>query len=146
VHLLAVCDQQAAAVLGQAGVDGKTSEVTRFAPLPEPLDLTGCVITADAMHTQRDHAEFLVSGKNAHYILIVQKNQPGLYAQIKNLPWRQVRPGARQRGRGMDPRSLAHRSPAPHPRRDLRRRSQPGPHRQQLQGYGNPCAIWPSES
>ena len=32
-----------------------------FAPLLEPLDLAGCVITADALHTQREHAEFLVS-------------------------------------------------------------------------------------
>jgi hypothetical protein len=31
------------------------------------------VITADAMHTQREHAEFLVSGKQAHYILAVKK-------------------------------------------------------------------------
>jgi hypothetical protein len=30
----------------------------------------------------------------------VKKNQPGLYAQLKNLPWRQIPAGARQRGRG----------------------------------------------
>ncbi len=50
-------------------MDGKTNEITRFAPLLEPLDLTGHVITADAMHTQREHAQFLVSDKKAHYIL-----------------------------------------------------------------------------
>jgi hypothetical protein len=38
VHLLAVAGQQASAVLGQAGVDGKTNEITAFAPLLEPLD------------------------------------------------------------------------------------------------------------
>jgi predicted transposase YbfD/YdcC len=100
VHLLAVLDQRACAVLAQAGVDGKTNEVTRFAPLLEPLDLTGHVITADALHTQRGHAEFLVTQKNAHYIFIVKKNQPGLYAQLKRLPWRQVPAGARQHDRG----------------------------------------------
>jgi hypothetical protein len=76
-HLLAVCGRQASAVLGQVSVGGKTNEVTRFAPLLEPLDLAGCVVTADAMHTQRDHAEFLVSHKKADYIVIVKKNQPG---------------------------------------------------------------------
>jgi predicted transposase YbfD/YdcC len=100
VHLLAVCDQRAGAVLGQAEVDGKTNEVTAFAPLLEPVDLAGCVVTADAMHTQRDHAEFLVNIKKAHYILIVKKNQPGLYAQLKNLPWRNIPAGHKQRGRG----------------------------------------------
>src|SRR6185437_8579638 len=69
VYLLAALDQRCGVVLGQVRVDGKTNEITRFAPLLEPLDLAGCVITADALHTQREHAEFLVTGKGAHYIL-----------------------------------------------------------------------------
>jgi predicted transposase YbfD/YdcC len=100
VHLLAVIDQQAGVVLGQAAVDGKTNEITRFAPLLEPLDLAGAVVTADALHTQREHAQFLVSDKKAHYILVVKKNQPGLYAQLKNLPWRSIPAADRQRCRG----------------------------------------------
>ena len=66
----------------------------------EPLDLAGWVITADALHTLRDHAQFLVNDKNAHYILIVKKNQPSLYAQVKNLPWRAVPVGCKPRDRG----------------------------------------------
>jgi len=100
VRLLAVADQHASAVLAQASVDGKTNEITCFAPLLEALDLAGCVITADALHTQREHAEFLVDTKNAHYILVVKKNQPGLYAQLKNLPWRHIPAGDRQHDRG----------------------------------------------
>ena len=100
VHLLAVLDQQACAVLGQVSVDGKTNEVTRFAPLLEALDLAGHVVTADALHTQRAHAEFLVTQNSAHYIFLVKKNQPGLYAQLKRLPWRQVPAGDRQHDRG----------------------------------------------
>jgi predicted transposase YbfD/YdcC len=56
----------------------------------KPLDLAGCVVTGDAMHTQRDHAEFLVTRNKAHYILVVKKNQPTLYAQVKGLPWRHI--------------------------------------------------------
>jgi predicted transposase YbfD/YdcC len=100
VHLLAVADQQAGTVLAQVSVDGKTNEITCFAPLLEPLDLAGSVITADAMHTQREHAEFLVTSKHAHYILVAKKNQPALYAQLKNLPWRQIPVAATQRDRG----------------------------------------------
>ncbi|MEV1179080.1 ISAs1 family transposase, partial [Nonomuraea sp. NPDC049784] len=100
VHLLAALDQRCGVVLGQVRVDGKTNEITRFAPLLEPLDLAGCVITADALHTQREHAEFLVTGKSAHYILVVKKNQPGLYAQVKNLPWRHIPVASRQHNRG----------------------------------------------
>jgi predicted transposase YbfD/YdcC len=101
-HLLAAADPQASVVLAQAEVDGKTNEITAFAPLPEPLDLAGAVVTADALHAQREHATFLVTKKNAHYILTVKNNQPTLYTQIKNLPWRQVQAAfdARERGHG----------------------------------------------
>jgi predicted transposase YbfD/YdcC len=90
LHLLSVLDQAAGIVLNQTDVNGKTNEITRFRPLLEPLDLIGVVVTADALHTQRDHAEFLVAEKSAHYILVVKKNQPSLYSQIKGLPWRNV--------------------------------------------------------
>jgi predicted transposase YbfD/YdcC len=101
-HLLAAADQQAGAVLAQAEVDGKTNEITAFAPLLAPLDLAGAVVTADALHAQREHAQFLVASKHAHYILTVKNNQPSLHAQLKNLPWRQVPAGfdARERGHG----------------------------------------------
>jgi predicted transposase YbfD/YdcC len=102
VHLLAAADQRAGAVLAQAEVDGKTNEITWFTPLLQPLDLADAVVTADAMHAQREHAEFLVTKKKAHYILAVKNNQPGLYAQLAGLPWRQV-PAAfdiRERGHG----------------------------------------------
>jgi predicted transposase YbfD/YdcC len=99
-HLLAAADQQAGAVLAQASIDGKTNEITAFAPLLEPLDLAGAVITADALHTQREHAQFLVTGKKAHYILVVKKNQPGLHAQLRTLPWRNIPVIDSQRDRG----------------------------------------------
>ena len=105
----------AGAVLAQAEVDGKTNEITAFAPLLEPLDLAGAVITADAMHTQREHAQFLVSEKKAHYILVVKKNQPSLYAQVKNLPWRHIPAGHEQREPRARPRRAAH--PQAHRRR-----------------------------
>jgi predicted transposase YbfD/YdcC len=96
VHLLAVADQHASTVLAETAVDGKINEITAFAPLLAPLDLAGCVITADALHTQREHAEFLAGIKKAHYILVVKKNQPGLHARLKNLPWRNIPASDRQ--------------------------------------------------
>jgi len=44
-------------------------------------------VTADALHTQRAHAHFLVEQKDAHYAFPVKKNQPIPYAQLKTLPW-----------------------------------------------------------
>jgi predicted transposase YbfD/YdcC len=99
-HLLAAIDQQARTVLAQVAVDGKTNEITRFGPLLDPLDLAGAVITADALHTQREHADYLVTNRKADYILVVKGNQPGLHAQLRRLPWKTVPAAASHHDRG----------------------------------------------
>ncbi|WP_243707738.1 ISAs1 family transposase [Micromonospora sp. KC606] len=86
VHLLAVLDQHTGTVLGQVDVDGKTNELTRFQPLLSALDLASAVVTANALHTQCEHARWLVDDRKAAYVLTVKKNQPRLYRQLKTLP------------------------------------------------------------
>jgi hypothetical protein len=44
-------------------------------------------VTGDALHTQRDHARFLVEVKKAHYALTVKRNQKNLHEQMRTLPW-----------------------------------------------------------
>jgi len=100
VHLLAAMDHTSRAVLAQTEVDGKTNEITRFRPLLDRLDLTDTVVTADALHTQREHAEWLVTHKHAAYVLIVKANQPALHRQLKLLPWREVPVADHTRDRG----------------------------------------------
>jgi predicted transposase YbfD/YdcC len=57
---MAACDQVTGVILASTDVDGKTNEITRFAPLLDQIsDLRDTVITADAMHCQRDHVWFL---------------------------------------------------------------------------------------
>jgi predicted transposase YbfD/YdcC len=41
------------------------------------------------MHTQRDHASFLVD-RGADYLLVVKANQPTLHGQLASLPWRTI--------------------------------------------------------
>lgn len=87
-HLLAAvtCAGQ---TVTQLRVPDKTNEITCFAALLEPFDLQGVVVTADALHTQREHAKFLVEEKHAHYLLTVKRNQPRLHAALRSLPWKQ---------------------------------------------------------
>ncbi|MFE1382963.1 ISAs1 family transposase [Streptomyces sp. NPDC058740] len=72
----------------QLRVPGKTNEITRFTALLAPYDLTGVTVTADALHTQRDHAPFLVEERNAHYLLVVKANQPEPHRRLRSLPWK----------------------------------------------------------
>jgi predicted transposase YbfD/YdcC len=100
VHLLAVMDHTTRAVLAQTDVDATTNEITQFQPLLESLDLAGWVITADAMHSQHTHADWLVTKKHAAYVLIVKANQPSLHHQLSTLPWREVPVADHTRERG----------------------------------------------
>ncbi|MFF4344909.1 ISAs1 family transposase [Kitasatospora sp. NPDC001540] len=88
-HLLAAMSGDGRTVT-QLRVPDKTNEITCFAALLAPYDLTGVTVTADALHTQHAHARFLVEEKNAHYLLAVKANQPELHRRLRSLPWKEV--------------------------------------------------------
>jgi len=90
VHLLAAMEHATRRVLAQRQVDGAPGEVPGFQPLLADLDLAGAVVTADALHTHADAAEFLVAGKQAHYLFTVKDNQPTLRKRCAGLPWHRV--------------------------------------------------------
>ncbi|MEU8545380.1 ISAs1 family transposase, partial [Streptomyces sp. NPDC048717] len=74
IHLLAACDHVTGLVLAQMDVGEKTNEITCFQPLLDTLEnLADTVVTSDAMHTQHDHAVYLLE-RQAHYIVIVKGN------------------------------------------------------------------------
>ncbi|MET8246638.1 ISAs1 family transposase [Streptomyces sp. NPDC005202] len=100
IHLLAACDHLSGLVLAQLDVGEKTNEITCFQPLLETLaDLAGVVVTSDAMHTQREHASYLL-GRGAHYVVTVKGNQKKLHKQLKSLPWKQIPLQGRTRDTG----------------------------------------------
>jgi predicted transposase YbfD/YdcC len=85
--LLAVLDHAHRLVLTQTEVcDGNeiAAFITALNTLPQ---LRGCLITADALHTQRGHADYLL-GRGAHYLFTVKENQPRLHRALAALPWR----------------------------------------------------------
>jgi predicted transposase YbfD/YdcC len=164
VHLLAALDHQDGAVLAQRQVDGAPGEVPAFQPLLAGLDLADVAVTADALHTQRDHAAFLVD-RGANYLLVVKANQPALHAQLAGLPWRQIPVMDRTRDHGHGrvevrtlkvaavaglcfPRRLGDPGHPPRPRagqpplaqRHRLRRHQPGPGQRQPRPVGRLAA------
>ena len=67
--------------LGQVSVDPKSNEIPAVRQLLELLQLTGAVVTLDAIHCQRETAD-AIRAKRAHYVLTVKSNQPSLHAQL----------------------------------------------------------------
>ena len=88
-HLVATFDHTAGAVRGQLAVTAKSNEIPALRDLLEGMDITEAVISADAMHCQRDTATH-ITDRDAHYVLTVKNNQPTLRAACKALPWKDV--------------------------------------------------------
>lgn len=88
-HLLAALDHARGIVVGQRAVGDKGSEIPAIKDLLAPMDLADVVITADALHCQRDTARWLID-HGAHYALTVKGNQPNLRKALKALPWTRV--------------------------------------------------------
>jgi hypothetical protein len=78
VHLLSAVSHTSQRLLHQLPIAQKSNEITALRPLLEPLPLAGVVVTADAEHCQRAHAQFLVYEKDADYLFLAKGNQPGL--------------------------------------------------------------------
>ena len=74
--------------VGHLPVDGdsdelkRTNEIAMAIPLLETLNLKDKDITADALHTQRKFAEYLVVKRQAHYHFTVKGNQATLLEDI----------------------------------------------------------------
>ena len=109
VHLLGVVEHGTGRLLDHLEVDVKHNETTHFTGLLAELDLAGVAVTFDALNTVRANLDWLVTAKNAHYVAVVKKNQPLLYARVKALPWKKIPTGAttRESGHGrIDTRAL----------------------------------------
>jgi hypothetical protein len=84
-HLLSAILHQEAVVIGQIAVQEKTNEIPKLPELLEPLPLAGAVVTADALHTQKETARHIVETKKADYLFIAKDNQPTLRQDIADL-------------------------------------------------------------
>jgi len=85
-HLLAAATHDNGLVLAQVDVHHKTNEIPMFAPLLDSIDITGMLITADCLHTQRAHARYLHT-RDADFVFCVKDNQPGLFTALDTLAW-----------------------------------------------------------
>jgi predicted transposase YbfD/YdcC len=69
-------------VLGQEAVAEKTNEITAIPALLKRLDLTGALVTIDAMGTQSAIARTILEG-GGDYVLALKENWPATYAEVE---------------------------------------------------------------
>jgi predicted transposase YbfD/YdcC len=101
LHVVSAWAREAGLVLGQVAVDEKSNEITAIPKLLELLELSGAVVTIDAMGCQREIAA-KIRECGADYVLAVKGNQEHLeedivthFANLDEAAERGVRSGAR---------------------------------------------------
>jgi predicted transposase YbfD/YdcC len=82
LHLVSAWAQEQHLVLGQVAVDTKSNEITAIPKLLELLDVSGAIVTIDAMGCQKEIAAKIRDG-GGDYVLAVKENQPHLLADIQ---------------------------------------------------------------
>jgi predicted transposase YbfD/YdcC len=83
VHMVSAWANTNGLVLAQRKVDEKSNEITAIPKLLDALELSGTVVTIDAMGCQRGIAAKIVD-KKADYTLAVKQNQGHLLEEIKD--------------------------------------------------------------
>jgi len=71
-------------VLGQRKVNDKSNEITAIPALLDVLDVSGCVVTTDAMGCQKAIVERVIAN-GADYVFAVKENQGRLLEAIQDL-------------------------------------------------------------
>lgn len=69
-------------VLGQIKVDEKSNEITTVPELLRLLSINGCIVTVDALNTQKEIARE-IRHQGADYILALNENHPKLQAEVE---------------------------------------------------------------
>jgi predicted transposase YbfD/YdcC len=82
IHMVSAWATANRLVLGQTKVDDKSNEITAIPRLLKMLELTGCIVTIDAMGCQKSIAELIID-KGADYVLALKANQGTLYGDVK---------------------------------------------------------------
>lgn len=84
IHLVNAWATANRLVLGQAKVDAKSNEITAIPELLRLLDVSGCIVTIDAMGCQREIAQQITEA-GADYVLAVKENQGRLHEDVRDL-------------------------------------------------------------
>lgn len=82
LHVVSAFSHECGLVMGQLACEEKSNEITAIPKLLEMLEIRGCIVTIDAMGTQKEIAKKIIT-KNADYILSLKENQKSLYNDVK---------------------------------------------------------------
>ncbi len=81
IHLVGVYASEIGLLLGQIKTEDKSNEITAIPALLAQLALAGCIVTIDAMGTQKAIAQQIIE-QEADYVLSLKGNQGTLHQEV----------------------------------------------------------------
>ncbi len=84
IHMVSAWASENRLVLGQTKVAEKSNEITAIPELLALLDVSGCIVTIDAMGCQKEIARLIIED-SGDYVLALKENQGQLYREVKEL-------------------------------------------------------------
>jgi predicted transposase YbfD/YdcC len=84
IHMVSAWAAKNQVVLGQIKVDDKSNEITAIPALLDMLDVSGCIVTIDAIGCQKKIAQQIID-QGADYILALKGNQDRVYQDAQTL-------------------------------------------------------------
>jgi predicted transposase YbfD/YdcC len=82
IHMVSAWATENKLSLGQVVVGEKTNEITAIPELLQLLEISGALVTIDAMGCQKAIAD-QIRQREADYVLAVKENQPTLYEEVE---------------------------------------------------------------
>ena len=84
LHLVSAWAAQSRLVLGQTKVAADANEITAIPELLDMLELSGCIVSIDAIGCQKAIAH-QITERGADYVLALKQNQPQLHEAVETM-------------------------------------------------------------
>ena len=83
LHMVSAWSSSRGLILGQVKTEEKSNEITAIPELIKSLDISGAILTIDAMGCQKEIASLIVE-QGGNYVIGLKGNQPSLHDEVVN--------------------------------------------------------------
>lgn len=83
IHIVNAWRSDNKMILGQVKTNDKSNEITAVPELLDMLFIKGCIVTVDALNTQKDTVKKIVKEKKADYVVALKENHPLMHNEVK---------------------------------------------------------------
>ncbi len=98
LHVVNAWANNARLMLGQCAVEGKSNEIVAMPTLLSMLDVRGCIVTCDALNTQKGLAAQVLA-QGGDYVMALKDNHGLLFGEVQDyFKWCQDQPGGLVKG------------------------------------------------